>query len=61
MELFAACLAENKAMAERFVFLTGGAFTPNARAFLDQVDRPQLTKPFSQAQIRETVALILES
>jgi two-component system cell cycle sensor histidine kinase/response regulator CckA len=61
MELFAACLAENKAMAERFVFLTGGAFTPNARAFLDQVDRPQLTKPFSQAQIRETVASILES
>jgi PAS domain S-box-containing protein len=61
MELFAACQAQHAGMVDRFVFLTGGAFTPSARAFLEKVDSPRLTKPFSQAQIRETVAAILES
>jgi CheY-like chemotaxis protein len=34
-------------MAERFVFITGGAFTPEARAFLEQSDTVWLQKPFS--------------
>jgi two-component system, cell cycle sensor histidine kinase and response regulator CckA len=61
MELYAACQAVHLDMANRFVFLTGGAFTPSARAFLEKVDRPRLSKPFSQAQIRETVAIVLEA
>jgi len=33
-------------LAGRFVFMTGGAFTPRAKAFLAEVGLPQLEKPF---------------
>jgi PAS domain S-box-containing protein len=32
--------------AERMIFLTGGAFTPRGRAFLDDVPNPRVDKPF---------------
>jgi PAS domain S-box-containing protein len=38
-------------MEQRFVFMTGGAFTPRAQAFLDQVNCPHLTKPFGTHQV----------
>jgi CheY-like chemotaxis protein len=41
--------------AERIVFLTGGAFTPKARAFLDQVKNPKLEKPFEVQTLRDVV------
>ncbi|HKE16006.1 MAG TPA: response regulator [Kofleriaceae bacterium] len=43
--------------AARMVFLTAGAFTPRARAFLDEVPNPRLDKPFELATLR---ALVLE-
>ena len=49
----AACRAD---LAERFVFMTGGAFTPAARAFLEATPLVCLEKPFELAQIRELVA-----
>jgi PAS domain S-box-containing protein len=41
--------------AERMVFLTGGAFTPAARAFLDRVSNERLDKPFTPASVRSIV------
>ena len=38
--------------ADRIVFLTGGAFTPSARAFLDRVRNERLEKPFETQQLR---------
>jgi DNA-binding NtrC family response regulator len=38
--------AERPEVASRFVFVTGGAFTPRAREFLDAVAAPRLEKPF---------------
>ena len=38
--------------AERMVFLTGGAFTPRARTFLDEVHNPWIEKPFDAANLR---------
>ena len=32
--------------AERMIFMTGGAFTPSARAFLDRVPNQRIEKPF---------------
>jgi signal transduction histidine kinase len=32
--------------AQRVIFLTGGAFTPQARQFLDEVDNMRIDKPF---------------
>jgi two-component system cell cycle sensor histidine kinase/response regulator CckA len=37
------------------VFLTAGAFTPRARAFLDEVPNPRLDKPFELATLRALV------
>jgi PAS domain S-box-containing protein len=46
MELYDRTRRVAPALAQRFVFLTGGAFTPRARAFLDEVPSPRLEKPF---------------
>jgi CheY-like chemotaxis protein len=42
--------------ARRIVFMTGGAFTPKARAFLDGIPNPTVEKPFSSAQLRSLVS-----
>ncbi len=34
-------------LADRVVFVTGGAYTPEAEQFLGEVDNPRLQKPFS--------------
>jgi CheY-like chemotaxis protein len=43
-------------LAARVVFVTGGAFTAAARAFLEGVDNPRLEKPFSPADVRTAVS-----
>ncbi len=42
----------------RIVFLTGGAFTAEAREFLESVPNPQLGKPFDGQQIRDVAVEI---
>lgn len=42
-------------IAARVIFVTGGAFTPAAKAFLDRVKKPVLDKPFSPKQLRDQV------
>jgi CheY-like chemotaxis protein len=41
--------------AARMVFLTGGAFTQGARAFLDQVPNQRIDKPFETQHIRSII------
>jgi PAS domain S-box-containing protein len=41
--------------AARVIFLTGGAFTPRARAFLERVPNPRIEKPFDLEQVRALV------
>jgi len=55
MELHAALSESSPEQARRMVFLTGGAFTPAARAFLEQPGIPHLEKPFEPAQLRALV------
>ena len=45
--------------AERMVFLTGGAFTPRARAFLDRVNNLCLEKPFDGDTVRALCARMI--
>jgi CheY-like chemotaxis protein len=40
---------------ERVVFVTGGAFTPNARAFLDRVPNERMEKPVNTLDLRALV------
>lgn len=42
-------------IAKRMVFLTGGAFTPTARRFLDENGHRCFEKPFDAGQLRQTV------
>ncbi len=42
-------------LEERFVFMTGGAFTPRATEFLARVGNQRLEKPFDLAQVRRMV------
>jgi len=39
-------------IAERFVFVTGGAVTDRSRAFLAQVDNPVYEKPFELSRVQ---------
>ena len=45
IELYERAVAATPTVAGRFVFLTGGVFTDEARAFLDAPGRRWLTKP----------------
>lgn len=46
MELYAEVARLAPKQAERFVFTTGGAYTPSAQDFLDSVQNPRIEKPF---------------
>jgi len=47
------------AQAGRMAFLTGGVFTPRARAFLAQTPAPRLEKPFDPQGLRRFVNTLL--
>jgi CheY-like chemotaxis protein len=47
--------AHHPRMLERIVFITGGAFTASARAFLDRVPNECVDKPFDVGALRATV------
>ena len=52
---------EAPALAARVVFMTGGAFTPAAMAFLERVHNPRLEKPLDIDQIRSLIAAQLKA
>jgi two-component system NtrC family sensor kinase len=39
----------------KIIFMTGGAFTEQARDFLAKVDCPRLDKPFTEGQVRRAI------
>ncbi|MCC6527121.1 MAG: response regulator [Polyangiaceae bacterium] len=60
MDVYEAVCAVRPELARRFVFITGGAFTPRARAFVDALPNTVVDKPISVAKlevvIRDVVA-----
>ncbi|MEM6929742.1 MAG: ATP-binding protein, partial [Myxococcota bacterium] len=46
-------------LAVRTLFVTGGAVTPEAQQFLDQVEPPLLNKPFNAAELRFGIQQLL--
>jgi PAS domain S-box-containing protein len=46
------------AYMQRIVFMTGGAFTSQARDALEQLGAPRLEKPFSEAALRRAIAIV---
>ena len=55
MEVFGRVSEHCPDIASRFVFMTGGAFTQQAREFLKQTPLVCLEKPFELRQIRDLV------
>ncbi len=43
-------------LARKLVFVTGGAFTPNAWAYLEEVDNLRVEKPFDATNLQKMVA-----
>ena len=54
-EVYAEATARRPELAERFVFMTGGAFTERGREFLASVRAQVLDKPFDVAQLSALV------
>ncbi|HEY6099603.1 MAG TPA: ATP-binding protein [Anaeromyxobacter sp.] len=59
MEIYRVLRAELPELAERVVFMSGGAFTPEARAFLSEVPNRSIAKPFDPTALRAVVARIV--
>jgi signal transduction histidine kinase len=55
MDLHAELLRTAPEQAAQMVFLTGGAFTVGARAFLDEVPNQRIEKPFETQHIRSII------
>jgi CheY-like chemotaxis protein len=45
--------------ASRIVFITGGAFTPDAKSFLDRVPNNRVRKPFESVKLRGLVQTLV--
>ena len=59
MDLHAEIARRDAEAASRFVFLTGGAFTEQARRFLASVDNPTLDKPVQPNLLRSVLSGVL--
>jgi two-component system NtrC family sensor kinase len=55
MEMYGEIEKRYPEMTSRVVFLTGGAFTSEAKAFLDRVDNERMAKPFDYHKLRAMV------
>jgi PAS domain S-box-containing protein len=56
MDVFERVREARPGLERRIVFMTGGAFTPRGREFLDTVPNEQLDKPFEVGALRDVVA-----
>jgi PAS domain S-box-containing protein len=54
-ELYEAVGRASPGLERRFVFVSGGAFTPGASEFLASIPNPTLEKPFDEARVRRVV------
>jgi signal transduction histidine kinase len=60
MDLHAEILRSYPDHAARMVFFTGGAFTPQASRFLEELPNPRLEKPFDAKTVRALVRELLD-
>ncbi|HEY1810866.1 MAG TPA: response regulator [Kofleriaceae bacterium] len=60
MDVYAAVVKIDPAIAERIIFVTGGAFTESARKFLDATPNQHIEKPFDLKTLRNLVNDIIK-
>ncbi|WP_224368641.1 PAS domain S-box protein [Hyalangium versicolor] len=54
-DLYEAVRRSHSGLERRFIFVSGGAFTANAREFLEAIPNPKLEKPFNEPALRQIV------
>ena len=54
-DLYEAVRRTHSGLERRFIFVSGGAFTTNAREFLETIPNPKLEKPFNEPALRQIV------
>jgi PAS domain S-box-containing protein len=54
-DLYEAVRRTHSGLERRFVFVSGGAFTANAREFLETIPNPKLEKPFDEPTLRQII------
>jgi signal transduction histidine kinase len=61
MDIYAELVEKAPTLLPRVVFLTGGAFTPSAHAFLESTPNQRIHKPFDLSLIRDVIRSRLSS
>jgi DNA-binding NarL/FixJ family response regulator len=61
IDLYDGIAREAPHLVDRLVFVTGGAYTPDAIAFLERIPNLRLEKPITPAALHDAVRSILES
>ena len=59
IDLYESLTLVRRELKHRFLFMTGGAFTPAARDFLDRVTAPRIEKPFTPERLLNAAAEVL--
>jgi len=59
--LYTEAVKRNPSLADKFIFVTGGAFSGDAGKFMDNTDLPVLQKPFPLDELIETIDKVLKS
>ncbi len=59
VDVYEEIVRAHPSLASRVIFVTGGAFTPRSRDFLEGVSRPCLSKPFDPPELRRAVASLM--
>ena len=60
MEFFERLAAMSEPLSRRIIFITGGVFTPDAQAFLEERETPCLEKPFDPALMFAMIDELME-
>jgi CheY-like chemotaxis protein len=60
-EVYEAARTHRPGLEQRFVFMTGGAFTGGTRHFFEQVTNPRLEKPFELSELHTVLRELLGS
>lgn len=55
IELFDRVSAKHPELRERFVFMTGGAFSASMQKFIDEAEQPRLEKPFDVRELKRVL------
>ncbi|MFH1808080.1 MAG: ATP-binding protein [Pseudomonadota bacterium] len=60
VDVFERITRKHPSLVNRFLFMTGGIFTPHTRESLQLIQRPTIEKPFQAQKLRELIAAVLQ-